>query len=103
VDNLRSVLTTYNSTTPTDVASTGSACAGALSGLQGSRLLGDRPGPGKYLASRQDLHVAYLLARQGFSGCAVGAKTMDYVLMARGDADLMSANASLGLARSAAK
>jgi hypothetical protein len=98
---MRSVITSYDSAAPGDVASTGTACGSALSGLQGSSLLGKQPAPGKDLAARQDLHMAYLQARQGFSSCATGAKAMNYTLMARGDSELMSANTSLSLARSA--
>src|SRR5947209_1072005 len=87
IDNLRSVLSSYNATAPTDVASTGKACAQALSDLQGSSLLGAPPDRGKDLKARQDLHAAYLAARQGFSDCAVGARTMNYVDMARSDAE----------------
>lgn len=95
IDNLRSVLNAYDSASPTDVASTGSACADALSGLRGSSLLGTRPEPGKDLIARQDVHTAYRDARQGFSDCASGAKIMDYALMARSDAELSRANHSL--------
>lgn len=101
VDNLRSVLTTYNATTPADVAATGSACERALTGLQNSSILAAKPHPGKELVVRQDLHAAYVEARQGFSDCAAGARTGNYVAMARGDAELMSANESLRKARSA--
>jgi hypothetical protein len=101
VDNLRSALNTYNSATPTDIAATGSECAKALSGLRGSSLLSVRPNPGKQLVMRQELRAAYLQASRGFSHCAIGAKSMDYVVMARGDAELLSANGSLRQARAA--
>jgi hypothetical protein len=100
LDNLRSVLASYNAATPTDVASAGSACAQALSGLGGSSFLAAAPGPGKELAVRQEVHAAYVSAREGFSDCALGARTMNYQVMARGDAELMSANGSLQKARS---
>src|SRR5947209_5982968 len=100
IDNFRSVLSSYNAAAPTDVASTGTACAKAVSDLQGSSLLAALPSAGKDLNVRRALHTAYLAARQGFSDCALGARTMSYVEMARGDTELMAANQSLQQARS---
>jgi hypothetical protein len=100
MDNLRSVLASYNASTQTDVASTGSACTQALSGLRGSSFLTSTPSPGKDLTVRQDVHAAYLAAQVGFSDCALGARTLNYQVMARGDSELISANVSLEKARS---
>lgn len=100
LDNLRSVITAYNAATPTDVATTGSACEKALEGVQNSNLLAVKPIAGKDLTVRQDLHAAYLQARAGFSDCTHGAQSMNYVIMARANAELVSANASLQKARS---
>lgn len=100
IDNLRSVLSSYNAANPADVASTGKACARALSDLEGSSLLAEIPHSGKDLKVRQDLHAAYRDARQGFSDCAQGARTMSYVDMARSDAELAAANQNLQQARS---
>jgi hypothetical protein len=100
LENLQSVITAYNATTPTDVATTGSACEKALKGLQNSSLLAVKPTTGKDLTVRQDLHAAYLEARAGFSDCTNGAQSMNYVVMARANAELVSANASLQKARS---
>jgi hypothetical protein len=99
MDELRSALSSYNAATPMDVASTGAACARALSGLRAASLLASSPSSGKNLVVRQDVHLAYLAARQGFGDCTAGARTMNYVLMARADAELMGANKSLQKAR----
>jgi hypothetical protein len=101
LQNLKSVLTAYNAATPTDVASTGLACGKALTALQRSSLLAAKPVGGKDLVVREDLRTAYLEARKGFSDCATGARTMEYVSMAHADAELASANESLQKARSA--
>jgi hypothetical protein len=103
LDNLRSVLVTYNAATPRDVASTGSECARAFSGLQNSSLLAVNPTSGKELVVRRDLHAAYVQARRGFSDCAAGAKSMSYATMARADRELLDANGSLRQARAAGR
>ncbi len=100
IDNLRSVLSSYDAAAPTDVASTGKACAQALADLKGSSLLAAAPGPGKDLRVRHDLQAAYLNARQGFSDCALGARSMSYVDMARSDAEILGSNQNLQQARS---
>lgn len=100
IDSLRTAVSSYNATAARDVASTGTACARALTDLRSSSLLATPPSPGKDLSVRRDLNAAYLAARQGFSDCALGARTMNYALMARGDAELLNANGSLQKARS---
>ena len=101
IDNLKTVLTAYDSARPRDVTSTGTACATALSGLHNSSVLGNNPGPTKDQRARLDLRDAYLAARAGFADCASGARRQDYVDMARGDVELSSANVQIEAARSA--
>lgn len=100
IENLHAVLRSYNHTTPVDVASTGASCSVALKDFDRSAFLSATPAPGKELAVRESLHVAYTMARQGFSDCVKGAKGDSYALMARADSDLAIANRSLAFARS---
>ena len=99
IDNLKTVLATYDSDQPHNVTSTGTACATALNGLRDSVPLSDTPSPGKDQRIRTDLRYAYLSARAGFADCARGAQKQDYLEMARGDAELATANAHIADAR----
>lgn len=90
VDNLRSSIQAYDSSTFSDVSTTSAACGKAESSLPASaNVSGALSGTDAALA--HDLQQAYTLARAGFADCGKAAP-FNYPLMARANTELTAAN-----------
>ena len=100
ISSIRAVVTRYDRTQTTDLASTGLACAEAVRALA-------RAGHGlqQQSVSAQDRSIvtavrqAYASARRGFSDCASAAQALNYPLMDRADQEIAQANAWIARAR----
>jgi hypothetical protein len=99
VGHFQSAIQTYNDSNPTTLQDTANACQKAYDDLSGDSALLNTTLSGKLKREQKVLRRAYVAARNGFHGCATGARSMNYPQTAEGQQQISDANAAIAQAR----
>ena len=100
VKTMSAAIGSYDAAHPGDVASTGAACREAGDALGPASAIASETPPSQFRALGAALARVYASARVGFTDCAAGASSGSYVLMARADSEIATANSWIKRARS---
>ena len=92
IAKISSVIKTFDSSRPADVAATGLACARAARDLRKDSGFTRESAPSHYAALESALAGAFSSLLAGFDDCARGAAQSDYARMATADSELAGAN-----------
>lgn len=97
---MQSVISTYDSSSPSSLSATADACRKAYDDLGKSGSILSTNLGSKRVAEQRALSSAYRSARAGFLKCSTGGSSLNFPMLAAAEQDMASANRAIRRAQS---